>query len=392
LEYYNQNRYQVMHIGLITSEYPHPEVKYAAGIATTIKNLALKLVEKKIRVSVFVYHQNVDKIITDQGVTIHLLKSKDYIVFGWYRYRKQLQNYINSVVKKEQIDILEAPDWTGITAFMKLQAPLVIRLHGSDAYFCKLDGRKQKAKNFWFEKNALKHAKAFIAPTRFAGEEAAKIFNLDTNKIKTIHFGLELDYFKNTRPEVFEENTILYIGTIIRKKGLFELAQIFNKVYQENPDAKLVLIGGDAPDIKTGSASTYSEVKKLFSEASLKQVNYLGRIPYSEVQGHIKNAAVCVFPSFAETFGMVTIESMSLSKAVVNTNIGWAQEQIDDGINGYLIHPTNINAYAKRITKLLGDTDQILKIGKAARIKVERAFNIDQKVDENISYYKSLIK
>jgi glycosyltransferase involved in cell wall biosynthesis len=53
----------------------------------------------------------------------------------------------------------------------------------------------------------------------------------------------------------------------------------------------------------------------------------------------MKQAQVCIFPSFAETLGMVTIESMALQKPVVNTSIGWAPELIIDG-SGFL-HPQN---------------------------------------------------
>ena len=48
--------------------------------------------------------------------------------------------------KKENIDIVEAADWTGITAFMKFNCPLILRLHGSDTYFCHLEKRKLKIK------------------------------------------------------------------------------------------------------------------------------------------------------------------------------------------------------------------------------------------------------
>ena len=381
-----------MHIGLITPEYPHPKVTHAAGIATSIKNLAVTLVKKGVAVTVFVYHQKEDAIIEDQGVIIHLIKKIPYQFFGWYLYRKHLQNYINSIVKNKNIDLLEAPDWTGITAFMKFKVPLVIRFHGSDAYFCKLDNRKQKFKNYIFEKKALKKATAFIAPTTFAGEETRKIFGLNIKKIKTIHYGLQLEHFVNNNPEIFDENTILYIGTIIRKKGVLELTKIFNKVIETNPEAKLILIGGDAPDIKTGSTSTYALMQEMFSNNAKSNVNYLGKIPYYEVKTQIEKAHVCTFPSFAETLGMVTIESMALQKPVVNTSIGWAKELIDNGENGYLVHPTNINLYAEKIVTLLNDIVLCKTVGKAARTKIESTFDIEKQADKNIEYYFQIIK
>ncbi|WP_027880033.1 glycosyltransferase family 4 protein [Mesoflavibacter zeaxanthinifaciens] len=380
-----------MHIGYITPEYPHPEVSHAAGIATSIKNLATSLVKKGVKVTVFVYHQSKDSIVEADGVTIHLIKKQAFKFLTWYHYRTLVNRYVNTIVEQEQIHLLEAPDWTGITAFMRFKVPLVIRFHGSDAYFCKLENRKQKFKNFVFEKLALKNAKAYITPTTYAGEETAKIFGLNRNIIKTIHYGLELDRFVNAHPEQFQPKTLLYIGTIIRKKGVLELADVFNKLVEKEPDAQLILIGGDSGDIKTGKASTYALMQSLFSETAKAKVNYLGKIPYSEVQEHIKNAHVCTFPSFAETLGMVTIESMALQKPVVNTSIGWAQELIDDGVNGYLVHPTETDTYVSTILKLFNDQELCLQIGKAARVKTELTFDIETLVQQNIDYYMSVI-
>ena len=380
-----------MRLGFITSEYPHPKVKNAAGIATSIKNLAVTLANKGVEVFVFVYHQNNNEIINSEGVEIHLIKSKTYKAFGWYFYRKHINSYINAIVDQKSINILEAPDWTGITAFMNFKIPLVIRFHGSDAYFCKLDNRKQKIKNYWFEKLALTSAKAYIAPTSYAGKETAKIFGLDTNKIKTIYHGLQIENFLNENPEKFNLNTILYIGTIIRKKGVLELAQIFNRVIEKNPEARLTLIGSDSPDLRTVSNSTYKLVEGLFSEQAKKQVDYLGQVPYSEVIEHIKNAHVCALPSFAETFGMVTIESMALQKPVVNTNIGWAKELIEDGVDGYLVHPFNIDLYSEKILELMDNVDLSIKMGKAARLTVEKTFDIENNAQINIDFYNSLI-
>jgi len=380
-----------MKIGYITSEYPHPKVKHAAGIGTSIKNLAVALVKNGIRVIVFVYHQKTNEVVLDEGVEIHLIKNKRYKAFGWYLYRKHINKYVNRIVKLEKIDLLEVPDWTGITAFMKFSVPLVIRFHGSDAYFCKLEKRKQKMKNFWFEKNAVKRASAFIAPTTFAGEVSKEIFGLDASKIKTIHYGLELQNFINENRHLYKENTLLYIGTIIRKKGVLELAQIFNKVREENPEAQLIMIGSDSPDLKSGNASTFSLVEEELTESAKNRTNYLGKVPYKEVQSYIKNAHVCVFPSFAETLGMVTIESMALKKPVVNTNIGWAQELIDDGENGFLVHPSNIELYTEKILKLFNDKDKCRRIGEAARLKVEDKFDINKNVMINIEYYKSIL-
>lgn len=88
---------------------------------------------------------------------------------------------------------------------------------------------------------------------------------------------------------------------------------------------------------------------------------------------------------------MVTIESMALQKPVINTSIGWAQELIDDGINGFLVHPSDIEGYSKAILKLFKDPELSATIGRAARKKTELSFDINSIADKNITFYKSVI-
>lgn len=380
-----------MHIAFLTPEFPHERVTHAAGIGTSIKNLVVSLAYKKVQVTVFVYGQQEDEVFIEDGYTIHTIKNRKYKFMGWYWHRKYIQNYLNKHIISEQIDAVEAPDWTGISAFMRLKVPLVIRFHGSDTYFCHIEKRHQKLKNYWFEKLAIRNAKAFIAPTTFAGNVSKELFFIKNKRIETIHYGLELSRFENLNPVLFEKGMLLYIGTIIRKKGVFELPEIFKKVRLQFPEAKLILIGGDSSDVQTGSHSTWQLLQTEFEANDLEKVSYLGKIPYKEVQNYIKQAHVCVFPSFAETLGMVTIESMALQKPVVNTNIGWAQELIADGVSGFLVHPQDHSLYANRILQLLSDTNLCLNMGGNARKRVESVFDIEKIAQKNIVFYKSII-
>jgi glycosyltransferase involved in cell wall biosynthesis len=380
-----------MKIAFLTPEYPHEKMSHTGGLGTSIKNLAEALIQLNIDITVFVYGQQKAEIFTENNIHFHLIQDQNYAVAKWFFYRKHIQKYCNCIIKEQNIDILEAADWTGITAFMRFDIPLVIRFHGSDTYFCHLEKRHQKKKNFWFEKLAILGAKAFIAPTTFAGLLSKKLFGIKNKTIHTIHYGLELDKFENSYPDIYEKGLILYMGTIIRKKGVFQLPAIFNLVRQQHPEAKLVLIGGDSADIRTKSPSTWQLLQEQFQEKDRKQVRYLGKIPYNEVQDYIKKANVCVFPTFAETLGMVTIESMAMQKPVVNSDIGWANELIVDGENGFLVHPKNHLEYAAKINAILANKDLAKQIGYNARQRVESLFDIEKIADENIRFYKSLI-
>ncbi|PRP66983.1 glycosyltransferase family 4 protein [Nonlabens agnitus] len=379
-----------MHIAYLTPEYPHERIGSSGGLGTSIKNLAEELIASKIEVSIIVYGKHMSDHFKENGINFYILKQKYYKVGGFYFYRKHINAYLSRLIKEKGIDLLEAPDWTGITAFMKFKVPLVIRFHGSDTYFCRIEGRPQKWKNRFFETNAIKRAQAFIAPTNFAGQKSADLFKMKVNDVKVIHYGLQLDKFENPHPDNYQEFNLLNIGTLIRKKGVFQLLQIFTKVLNQFPKASLTLIGGDAPDIATGSYSTWELMKASVSTEVLSRIDYVGKLPYSEVQERVKNAHLCVFPSLAETLGMVTIESMALKKVVVNTNIGWAQDIIEQGVDGFMHHPNDVNAFLASIKTLFENKDRMLKIGAAARRKVECDFNIHKIVATNINYYQQI--
>jgi len=380
-----------LHVAYIVSHYPHKAFGHDGGLGTSVYNLVEKLRISDVQVSVFVYGQKNEFVLEENNVTLYSLTDSKVKVFKFYFNRKKIEKFINNKIQEKNINIIEAPDWTGITAFMNFRIPLIIRFHGSDAYFCRLESRKQKPKNFWSEKLAINGAEAFIAPTSFAGETSKEIFKIKSKEIKTIHYGLELKNFTNDSPLVYEKGMILYVGTLIRKKGVLELPEIFNKVRKELPEAKLVLIGSDSFDIKTNSNSTWQLLQSQFTGDDLKHVEYLGKIPYNEVQNYIKKANVCVFPTFAETLGMVTIESMAMQKAVVNSNIGWAQELILDQESGFLVHPENHDLYAERIVELLTDDSFCSKIGNQAKNRVEDKFDINKVVVENIEFYKKIL-
>lgn len=377
-----------MHIAFLTSEYPHSKTSSSAGIGTSIKNLAKQLVIQNHQVTVFVYSQDKTETFNDEGITIQKIAYKKYKILGWLLYRKYIQNFINKIITKESIDIIEAPDWTGITAFMKLRCPLIIRLHGTDAYFCNLEGRKQKAKNFFFEKLALKSANCIVSVSAFTAGKTKEIFKL-SKPIQVIYNGIDTSLFRPLEISV-EIDTILYFGTIIRKKGVLELAHIFNKVIEKNPNVQLKLLGKDVIDVQSGK-STLSIFSSILSDGAKKSMRHINNVPYNEVKNYLAKANVVVLPSYAEAFPMTWLEAMAMEKAIVTSNIGWASELMLEGKTGFMVHPENHDEYSSKIIQLLKSHDLSIRLGKQARQRIVENFAHDKITLDNVEYYKSVI-
>ena len=380
-----------MHIGFLTSEYPHELTGNGGGIGTSIKNLAAALVSEGCRVTVFVLTKDYSGEFMDGGTRIVTLPHHQYRFLTWYLYRKDVERWLNEHIICDGVQVLEVADWTGITAFMHLKCPVVMKFHGSDTYFCYMEGRKMKFKNRFFECKAAKNADAYIGVSQFALDLSSELLKVKSSKPKAVIYnGLDLDTFRPTYTKV-NPNLILNTGTLIRKKGSLEIPYIFNLIVEMNPDAQLMLVGGDSPDIKTGSSSTWELMKPLFNGKALANVNYKGKVPYKEILDIVNSAAVCIFPSYAEAFPVSWLECMACGKAMVTSDVGWANEIINNGRNGYMVHPSKHHQYANAVTELLQDSKKRKEFGKAARQTISNQFSAVLIAKESMSFYSEIV-
>ncbi len=398
-------------LAFLTPEYPHAKTGNSGGIGTSIKNLAVGLLAQGCAVRILVYGQTADGVFEDNGIVVQQIKNVKLKGLSWWLTRKKLERIINELYANQEIDLVEAPDWTGITSFIKpKQCPVVIKLHGSDTYFCHLDRRPVKWINKFHEKRALQNADGLISVSQFTADLTNQLFGLNKN-FTIIPNAIDMSLFDNTilqtnipsEPVLSEgiercrssieagDKGLLYFGTLIRKKGLLELPLIFNKVVEQHPAVKLTLVGRDASDIISGNVSTLAMMQELLSPEALANVSYLGGIPYSEIKKHIEQATLCVFPTFAEALPVSWLEAMAMQKPIVASNIGWAKEMIDNGVEGFLVNPTAHSIYANKIVALLENPELQKQFGTAARKKVEQKFSMEIVAQQSRAFYEKMI-
>ncbi|MHB1105139.1 MAG: glycosyltransferase family 4 protein [Lutibacter sp.] len=388
----------------LTPEYPHPNTGNLGGIGTSIKNLAVGLLAQGCAVRILVYAQKGDAVFDDNGIVVQQIRNVKLKGLSWWLTRKKLEHIINELYANQEIDLVEAPDWTGITSFIKpKKCPVVIRLNGSDTYFCHLDQRPVKWINKFHEKRALQNANGLISVSQFTADLTNRLFGLN-KEFTIIPNAVDLSLFNNSVSTVTVPSEpvqsaveagvrgLLYFGTLIRKKGLLELPLIFNQVVELHPESQLFLVGRDATDIVTGNASTWAMMQQLFSPKALANVTYLGGVPYREIIKHIEQATLCVFPTFAEALPVSWLEAMALQKPVVASNIGWATEIIEDGEEGFLVNPKDHEIYANKIVTLLENPELQKQFGLAAKKKVAKKFSMEVVAKQSLVFYENLIK
>lgn len=380
-----------MKIAFLTSEFPHPKMGSSGGIGTSILNLSKGLCEAGHEVSILIYGQHEDDFFVENTISFYRIKNVKLKGLSRLFTQKKIQKLINKLVNENKIDILEAPEWTGITSNIKPKCPVVIRLNGSDTYFCHLDNRRVKFLNRYREERALHKADALLSVSQYTADLTKKLFSLHRD-FTIIPNSIDTNKFSFDDKIDVQENTILYFGTLIRKKGLLELPLIFNQVYKKNNKAKLILIGRDASDVISRTSSTWSMMQSLFDSAAVDNVNYIGSVPYDKIKEHICSATVCVFPTFAEALPVSWIEAMAMQKAIVASDIGWATEIIDDNVNGFLSDPKNHTLFANRIVELLENQKLRNQFGVEARKKVIQKFSVEVVAKQSADFYQKINK
>ncbi len=380
-----------MKVAFLTPEFPHPKTGSSGGIGTSIFNLSKGLTSAGHQVFILVYGQSDDEVFTENEIVFYRIKNVKFKGFSRFLTQKKIEKLINQLVKKNQLDIVEAPDWTGMTSRIQPRCPLVIRLNGSDTYFCYLDKRPVKFLNKFHEKLALQKSTALLSVSHYTASLTKQLFQLKKD-FAIIPNSIDLTKFSNDYSVPVQDNVLLYFGTLIRKKGSLELPLIFNEVYKRNNKVKLVLLGRDASDIITGNNSTWKMMQPLFDKNAINNVLYLGSKSYQEIKDSIASATVCVFPTFAEALPVSWIEAMAMQKAIVASNIGWAAEVIDDSINGFLVHPTAHESFAEKIVQLLENEDLRNQFGIAARTKVTQKFSIEVVAKQSADFYKNILQ
>jgi glycosyltransferase involved in cell wall biosynthesis len=106
------------------------------------------------------------------------------------------------------------------------------------------------------------------------------------------------------------------------------------------------------------------------------RVNLIGE--FEDVRPVLAAIDIFVLPSIAvESFSNAALEAMSMGRPVILSDIGGAREMIDDGMEGYVVSPTELSARLPAIiAALYADTRKRQSMGAAARARAMSRFSV----------------
>jgi glycosyltransferase involved in cell wall biosynthesis len=379
-----------MHICYITAEYPIKNMSHG-GVGTFTRSLSRKLVEKGVTVSVIrLASVKEEELISDDGVNVYLIPvgKKKSFKFIWNSFK--INKKIKEIHLKDPISIVETPE-LGLAFLKKIsKIKFIIRMHGGHHFFTKAENRPTEWKKVWQEKRSFKKADSIIAVSKYVAETTRELLHLGDRKIVVIYNPIDTTRFYQSDESKMEQHTVFFAGSIIEKKGIRQLVESLEYLVDDYPDIKLKIAGREAKI--PGTNKPYKPVlEKSISDKIRPHIEFLGSIPNFEIPKYIEKSQLCCYPSHMEAMPLAWLEVLAMGKVFIGSNTGPGPETVQDNETGFLVNPHDPLAIAGKIKDIFENYSEAVEVGKKARIKILEEFDVNNLVNKNIAFYKSIV-
>lgn len=162
--------------------------------------------------------------------------------------------------------------------------------------------------------------------------------------------------------------TFLFVGRIVRDKGINELVKAFQHLHSHNLNTRLWLVGAYEDSLDPIS----NETRQIIADND--GIEAVGVKRGDELLAYYAAADCFVFPSYREGFPNTVLEAGAMGLPSVVTNINGSREIIIEGFNGVIIPPRDEQALFKAMTEMLENTEKRKEMATNARPIIAQRF------------------
>ncbi|HNS71459.1 MAG TPA: glycosyltransferase family 4 protein [bacterium] len=203
------------------------------------------------------------------------------------------------------------------------------------------------------------------------GVDSKKIMDLASN-IKTGEAANDSNVIK-----------IIYVGRIIRAKGLYILLSALKRLHKNNLEVKIIGSGEDKEDLERKFKENITHIKFYFT----------GHMNYEDVLKNLIQSDIFVLPSLRmEGFPMTLVEAMLAGVPIIASDIGGNSDAVENDVNGYLVKPGDISALSEKINILSEDRNLRVRLGNNGRTKALLEFTIDRMLDKYEEVFREILR
>ncbi|MDP4529010.1 glycosyltransferase family 4 protein [Alkalimonas delamerensis] len=170
-------------------------------------------------------------------------------------------------------------------------------------------------------------------------------------------------------PPQLEPIRFIFVGRLLQEKGIRYFLQAAERIKASHPNVEFVVVG--QPDTAKGSISK----AELAAAVASGLIVYPGLV--NNVVDYLAQASVFVLPSYyREGVPRSTQEAMAVGLPVITTDMPGCRETVEQGKNGFLIPPHNVDALTEQMLYFIDHPEQIDAMGQYSRQLAEQKFDV----------------
>ncbi|CAG0941382.1 Spore coat protein SA [Anaerolineae bacterium] len=164
------------------------------------------------------------------------------------------------------------------------------------------------------------------------------------------------------------------IGRLVFWKGQHILIRAFGRIAEQVPQARVVIVGSSLFDTDTYADQLKAETRQLGLENRVTFTGFRPDLP--QVLAALDIVAHTALEK--DSTPLAIVSAMAAGKLIICTRVDGTAQLFDDGVDGLLIPPGDVDALAEKLAGLLRDESLRRRLGQAARAKAERELSVEQ--------------
>ncbi len=239
-----------------------------------------------------------------------------------------------------------------------------------------------------------RRAAAIITDSHSSRNDILRLLKVSPNTVHVIYLGVDSTFKPVTDSRELQrvrgkyglpEEYILYLGGFDQRKNLATLLAAYSSLDERLTARTPLVIAGRLP---ARHSDFFPDPRSMAENANLEhRLAFIGWVPEQDKPALYSGAALFLFPSLYEGFGLPVLEAMSCGTAVVASNAASLPETTGDA--AVLVQPQDVEALAGAMAELLKD---VSKRNELAERGLERAqlFSWDQTISQTVTVYESI--
>ena len=291
----------------------------------------------------------IESLRKDEKFHVDFLLDKDLCTTKKYLYSLAYLFKLNTCRKYDYI-LTNSRLYTRLFALFSLLSLCKVKIYSIHHHFnFEGEGGFRQFIHKTLELFFLRVSTATIIPSPYVKDRFAAL--LPKSKQIYVPLGVKKANNKEIRAKKTSEVlTLLYVGTIEKRKGLLYLVESLKLLSNKTKTYKCHIVG------KVVEEDYKAEIDKKIVEYQLTDnVIFHGRLSNQDLDAIYSNSDIFVFPSMLEGYGMVLLEAMSYSLPIVAFDNSAMPYTVKTGKTGILVENKNVEHFAAAIQKLAED-------------------------------------